>query len=350
MPNPFNLEPRINLLDKEGNFAATVSQIVASRLLRLDAADLVLIANPTVKLRITLEEYIAFKDSGRKTIGWHNVLARTLYGNCRVLSPDNEEMFHCSNTKVLWYLNRGLVDIVKTDPPTVRLRFKPAGLGHKGDEYYLGVKINCCVVCGSKENLSRHHVVPDLYRQHMNEMIKNHSYHDILLNCVDCHEEYEVYAQQLKIKIAEEHGTKISDWFTETGEKVRMDLRKDKAVRAAISVVKYGDKMSEVKMNDMLQRIYDYLGYKADWSEIIELSKQDCRFKSGHLIKGFISHGKMVVGRLDTMDKVQGFVERWRSHFLEKMNPRYMPANWDQERVDSRRCLNARNETDTNNP
>lgn len=46
------------------------------------------------------------------------------------------------------------------NPPTIRLKFQPNGLGHAGDSYYLTEKKNECVVCGIAEKLARHWVVP----------------------------------------------------------------------------------------------------------------------------------------------------------------------------------------------
>ncbi len=65
------------------------------------------------------------------------------------------------------YVNKGLGDKVCDEPPTVRLRFEPAGRpeGAAG-EYYLNMKLNQCVVCGLSESYLRKYIVPHEYRRH----------------------------------------------------------------------------------------------------------------------------------------------------------------------------------------
>ena len=38
------------------------------------------------------------------------------------------------------------IDLVSEDPPTIRLKFRPGGPGHKGDDYYLSPKENKYVI------------------------------------------------------------------------------------------------------------------------------------------------------------------------------------------------------------
>src|SRR5581483_3412827 len=52
----------------------------------------------------------------------------------------------------------------------------------------------------------------------------------------------------------------------------------------------------------------------------------------GHCPKrllGYIDHGEMVVRKLGSIEAIQAFTERWRQHFLQSMQPQYLPANWD---------------------
>jgi len=44
-----------------------------------------------------------------------------------------------------------------------------------------------CVCCGDKEDFSRFHVVPTLYRTHFPDSLKSHRSHDVVLMCFDCH-------------------------------------------------------------------------------------------------------------------------------------------------------------------
>jgi hypothetical protein len=53
-------------------------------------------------------------------------------------------LLHCIALQVLWYVERGLGDIVQQEPLTVQLRFEPRGRGHADDKYYLSDKQNRC--------------------------------------------------------------------------------------------------------------------------------------------------------------------------------------------------------------
>lgn len=50
--------------------------------------------------------------------------------------------------------------------------------------------------------------------------------------------------------------------------------------------------------------------------------------------EGQVEHGEHVISR--TPD-VQGFVRRWREHFLRTMQPRCLPTHWDVDRPATRR-------------
>ena len=73
------------------------------------------------------------------------------------------------------------------------LNFEPSGRSMQGEEnwvddtYYATDRENKCVCCGAKDNFSRFHVVPTLYRTHFPDALKSHRSHDVLLLCFDCH-------------------------------------------------------------------------------------------------------------------------------------------------------------------
>jgi hypothetical protein len=39
-------------------------------------------------------------------------------------------------------------------------------------------------------------------------------------------------------------------------------------------------------------------------------------------------HGYHVVQKLDTEEKIMEFVKLWRNHFIDTMQPKYMPNGW----------------------
>jgi hypothetical protein len=326
--NPFNSEPRIRLIDKEDGLIRMVSQIEAFHLLRHGFCELLMVKPPTIQFQLERAEwdnrYLRqrppkwFRDGSRYLEARKSVL----YGNFHIQAPDGHEMFHCNAQKALWYLNRDIADVISNDPPTLRLKFSPGGPGHIGDVYYLTPKVNQCVVCASTKDLNRHHVMPRVFRRYMPECIKDHNYHDVLLMCIDCHERYEVEAAKLKQEICKEFGFDINDgggqiYLPEVGN----------AVKAARALLHYGHEIPEPRKSILLNTVKEYL---KDLN-VIEVTKEDLEEVASHFPwkrpeGGQKNYGEYVVEKIGD---IQVFTERWRRHFLEVMNPQYLPEYWD---------------------
>ncbi len=62
-----------------------------------------------------------------------------------------------------------------------------------------------CVICGTTENLLKHHIIPLFYRAHFPMKLKSHSSHDIVLVCGVCHQktcaEYDRFRHELALEI-----------------------------------------------------------------------------------------------------------------------------------------------------
>ena len=52
-----------------------------------------------------------------------------------------------------------------------------------------------------------------------------------------------------------------------------------------------------------------------------------CPFRS--LNKDYVSHGEMVMNRVMADGHLVDFQRRWRRHFLDTMQPQFMPPFWD---------------------
>jgi hypothetical protein len=128
-----------------------------------------------------------------------------LFGNIEVYHPLGHLMFYCDKKRIDWYLDKKLA--IHNVDNKYTLTFTPAGLGE--DVKHIILKENICVVCGcTKEDmLSRHHVVPKMYKKLMPENIKNRSSYDILMVCRSCHDVYEKQAEILKNELAKPYIT-----------------------------------------------------------------------------------------------------------------------------------------------
>lgn len=322
--NPFNLEKRIALIDSKGDYLYHIDQREAGHFLRSGQSELLLQYPPTVKLLIDSTE---LKPQRNKS-GWLHSAKAVIYGNYRVQNPQGQEMFHCDATKVLWYLNRNLVDIVSNDPPAVRLKFAPNGNGHVDDSYYLTPKVNRCVCCGKEKLLNRHHVVPYCFRRFMPEEVKDHSYHDVLLLCLDCHEAYEYHASALKVELAERHGLKMHPT-------VHYDEDMGKAIKSAIALLRHGDKIPQNRKDFLYGQVEAYLKKKPVTEEdLLAMTdfdpwEREDEAEYGHQVLAFWN--------------LQEFIEMWREHFVDVMKPQFMPDFWDMKKDCVRRVKSNEN-------
>lgn len=252
-----------------------------------------------------------------------NLRKNKIYGNWTVLSINGEEIFKCLEERADWYLSRNLAIKLSDTPPVIKLLFEVKREGNKGDAYYLSAKKNICVKCGTEnlEVLTKHHVVPQMYRRFMPIDIKSRNSFDVLPMCFDHHDDYERYADRLKQTLADKYsaplnGIVISD---------KNNVLESKAIHSAKAILNHGSKIPDFKKNALLENIRKYCE-KADIldEDIEKLSVLPVN--SERIIK---THGEIV---MEQITDYQAFVEMWRFHFLKYSEPDFMPEHWDPTR------------------
>ena len=316
MQDPLNSDPRIRLIDCNEELIMMISQNQAGRLINRGHANLSFSYPVTVKFVSTKNEWADNMMSRvRKS---SEVLSGAPYANIRVQRKDGNEIFHCSYKKALWYMNRGKVDIVSQDPPTLRLNFECNGEGNLNDVYYLTPKKNICVVCGSKKRLTKHHILPVMFRKYMQDSIKNHKYLDILPVCHKCHKTYEIVANELKNEIAAAHGLTVDD------SHAHVYLKDNNRVKnLASALIQYGDKIPQDRKDYIYQVFKDFSGKE-------EITPKDVEEFSKLTIyqdkENYKEVGQIII---EQTDDLQAFAEKWRKHFIDVMKPLYMPEHWD---------------------
>lgn len=252
-----------------------------------------------------------------------------LYGNIQVYSPDMKPMFKANLKKVNWYLNyptEKLAEVVEWDeetkkPKSIRLTFEPNGLGFYdkvNDEYFTSDKDNICVVTGEEDwtELTKHHIVPQMYRKWFPEEYKSRNSYDIVLITRKKHYDYEEIANELKDKIAEELGIPtLAEYSRRVSRKTsylgmaNAILNKDIPLENKIELcIKFSNKTGLVPTSENI-------------NEYIKSAKNEYRMAE--------FYGKYVVEKINDY---QSFVERWRTHFIETMKPKYMPKGWKVEK------------------
>lgn len=311
--------PTVHLVDKNKQPIAMINQVQARRFLRQGLCDLLLMKPATIQFIKEIDEWqhhLLREPSRSKVqkIKRQYSLKSVLYGNYHMQSPKGEEMFHTNAGRVLWYLSRDLVDIVGFDPPTLRFKYETNGPGHIDDPYYLTEKINQCVVCGCNNHLTRHHVIPRTFRILFPNSVKDHSYHDILLLCMPCHRKYEEEASYLKLKLMEEMGySSKAIYFGEVEYMIKLSK----------TLLRYQDEIPEPKRTEMYDKIRAYLKKQDIFDEDLE----GLSYKSAwHIPEDYQTPSEFIVANIANL---QEFSERWRQHFLDSMQPKFLPENWD---------------------
>jgi hypothetical protein len=261
--------------------------------------------------------------------------------NWKVYHPSGRHMFTCGEKKAYWYLERNLAEL--TGERMIKLTFIPKGNGFEDDEEFgRSSRIVQCVVTGISEGLQRHHIVPYCYRTYFPEIYKSKNHHDVVLMNFEIHSEYEQKANEFKDEIARIYNVKtIGELNAEYTLKLR-ELGKPNAVilNTIHSIFKIYGRLSQEELLDKLHYIADNSNLPFETLikyNYIQLFKLYQLLREDHIneiyeFKGIYrkqyDHGYHVVQKLDTEEKIEDFVKLWRNHFVDTMQPLFMPTGW----------------------
>lgn len=250
----------------------------------------------------------------------HKTLKNDLmYSNWTLVAPDGEPLCRCAEKRALWYIRRNLAERVDTPAgPAARLLFEPKGRGEAGDDYSLAPKANLCCACGSPSSLTKHHVVPAMYRRHFPKKAKARQSHDVVPLCVACHHRYENKAEQFKLRIAEAFGV-------DPRPKTLADPLL-KARRLAAALLRDADRrIPEIRRTEILALIAEAIGRAPSEADLAELSvfpPSEPEYRVGEL----------VVREVLEAGGLEEFVRSWRKHFVDSESPRFLPTGWSLDR------------------
>lgn len=257
--------------------------------------------------------------------------------NWEVYHPiTGNHMFTTSRRRINNYLKKNLAVII--GEKKIQLTFIPNGEGFQPDEIFgLTARVNQCVVCASPDNLQRHHVVPYHYRKFMPIDYKSRNHHDVVLICRKHHEEYEMIAKSYKTEIARKYnvGT-IEELNNAYIENVVERLRKKFKISKLLSTII--NRFNEIPVNKI-----DVIGQEL--STLVGFNVLDKNFDDLELILKKVNnsiakekeeviniddyfHGNAVVKQFKTHEDFEIFIRGWRQHFIDSMNPQFMPLGW----------------------
>lgn len=243
-----------------------------------------------------------------------------LYGNWIVLHPDGFEMFRCDNRRAEWYLSRELAK--KVGDHVMQFTFTPRGTGHRDEPYYLQSLPNVCFVCGTTEQMTKHHVVPYQFRKVMPIQFKEGNCHDVVWLCRPHHDEYEVHAWELRLKLIREYGIPLQYNSPELKEK-------KKSLADLNALKKYSHLMGEERKVFLEGRVRQRHGIEQITPQTIDILAAELESQIDPLVVDQrATNRKMVKAVLDAFGDLHDFMRLWRQHFLDKMKPQHMPQHW----------------------
>ncbi|ORX59811.1 hypothetical protein DM01DRAFT_1318003 [Hesseltinella vesiculosa] len=301
-----------------------------------------------------------------------NTIDGTVYENWKVYSMHNKLIFRCGQKKTQWYLDRHLAIPHPEQKRAIQLTFEAAGDGHAKDKYMIEDRDNACVACSSQASLTKHHVVPEVYRRAMPVSIKSKSVNaikknwssttdllllltglqsrDILILCKYCHDKYERHAVDMKKKLAEKYSCPLEG-------KGWVQMPEHRSVKKAAQALRMPpDALAKIPKDrtDQLTQIVETFRDNTPsikgcpWSQVLAHCA-DLRDR----VRGpdFVDHGTFVINQLarddsktpnDSKDGSQSpplilddalkrFIKMWRQHFLDHAQPKHLSHHWSVE-------------------
>lgn len=247
-------------------------------------------------------------------------ITTSFYGNCSCLAPTGEILFRCDQRKMDWYLEKQLA--TQVDAFTFQLKFEPQGSGHQGDPFFLQERENRCVVCGTEEKLTRHHIVPYCYRKFFPKVLIPYGPYDVMMLCLLHHKAYEVFAREFRQELSTEYNVPFT---AEIISYPHDNAVRARAISAAFALSRYKVQIPEKRQEQLCNSIRTYL----QKTEILQTDFEDLMHLGKNIKTVSIPHGKLI---MDVVTDLDAFMCRWRQHFVETMQPQFLPKHWDPER------------------
>lgn len=284
-----------------------------------------------------MKEFLDLENNNTLTLGSKNYSVK----NWDVYHPNGKHMFTTGDRKAKWYLNKGLA--IKLNKSSIKLTFIPKGDGFDENEIFgKHARKHQCVVTGTNKSLQRHHIIPYCYRTHFPHEFKNKNHHDVVLINHKQHSKYELLANEFKDKIADMYGvktiselnTKYSIKLRELGRDYSIILSRLKSLFTSYHTLPIKRKYKQISIISKLTKIpyktlitSNYIQLYKLYLLIKEKGEYEINeFKTNY--KHNYDHGYQVVKKLDSDEKITKFIKLWREHFIETMNPSYMPIGW----------------------
>ncbi|CAD8151623.1 unnamed protein product [Paramecium octaurelia] len=270
------------------------------------------------------------------------------YGNCKIYTKENFFLCNCDEKKIRWYLKQGLADLISEDPPTIQLKFDPSGFKEEGSDkaqYVTIERVNQCVICGKENELLKFHIVPVVYKKH----IQGKRSYDVVCLCLTCHHKASALNDKLKATVAEKYNINVKQNKKDTLPEMVKNLLK--AVQAYNKKKQNLPKEAYQKFQMQFHKQIEQLKSQELFIQINQFDLNNLKQEENLInindeqFSAFISYlkqneelfnqnddnsdqGKLVVEQLKTEEEIDEFLVFWRDNFLNEMKPQYLNEAW----------------------
>tara|TARA_R110000772_G_scaffold47449_5_gene108534 strand:- start:4697 stop:5440 length:744 start_codon:yes stop_codon:yes gene_type:complete len=231
---------------------------------------------------------------------------KPMYGNYKVYHPKGHLMFYCDLKKYNWYLSRDLAVVMPDEEKSIKFTFEPKGNGEK-PRFLSEIRQNVCVVSGSEEDLTKHHVIPTQYRKYFPDVYKSKNSNDVVVITNDGHNEYERIADVYKDELTNTYITKE-------------EIEYNKLLAFVNKISRTLEKYEEVIPSDRVSNLYEKLDHF--------LNKLDVVLEDAKELEE-INFSKLIVERMG----VEELIVSWKNHFVEHTDPQFLPDWWDPDYI-----------------
>lgn len=229
---------------------------------------------------------------------------KTLYGNYKVYHPKGHLMFYCDKKKYNWYLSRDLAFVLPDEEKSIKLTFEPKGDGEM-PQFLTSQRENICVVTGTSDYLTKHHVIPTQYRQYFPEVYKSKNSNDVVAMCDEEHQKYE--------RIADVYKNELINLYI-TPEEFEYNRMLEYITKISNTLNLYEHLIPSDRVADLYNRLDKFLNKLG--VVIDEVKDLDT-----------ININELIVERAG----VEKLIIDWKNHFIQHANPQFLPDWWDPD-------------------
>ena len=165
--------------------------------------------------------------------------------------------------------------------------------------------------------------------------MRDHQSHDVLLMCLNCHQESNRRDHEMRLKL----GTICGAPFDENCPKSREDfvLKGVRSAGRALLKDLERNKIPENRKKDLFKTLQEHFNKEVINIEDIEMASNTDPYIQN---EDYISHAESVVNYYTENEGILKLEKLWRQHFLDSMKPKFLPENWSIDHQEDR--LNVR--------